>query len=442
MRELIARPREIAAGLPEPVGTSQSVSVGLDVAHHEELAGSVGVGTEVARIGNILSQSERHIVVGGGVGQSCDARPTLLSARAQGDSCGGGVVGVSFQERRAAPPAPSAVLVSSGCAGNAADMDREGEGRVLVARPRALSAPDEEPERVLPVRPRDINAPAPPAPAPAATPGEMAALRTCGPRGLALPEWKEEFLAEKARVEDENKRRAVEGGHLHGFGGGREYWDAYYSDPAKFAGAHSREWYCSAETLRPHLVAAAPALRPEMAAGADAPRPSQGRVAVELGCGTSMLSTLLEDLGYVTLAIDFSHVSLREAAADLSGGGGAEGGGVGTTAVLADVCKLPLRSGSADLIVDKATLDTILCTPAGRDAQASALREAARVLRPGGVLISVSHHSRIGVLQSLGLPFSLRETRVWNASAHDAGEGGLCAHVHLSVRLPVCLPHP
>jgi hypothetical protein len=192
MRELVARPREIAAGLPDavlPVGSAHSVSLGAD----DDDAGA----------GVVLAPSS----AGGGVSFTSTARERSATAR-------------------------SITLVSSGC-----NLD-EGEGREIVARPRDISEPDEPAERVLSVRPRDINAHAP-APPPAAA----APTHAVGPLGLALPVWKSEYNAKKEKAEREVNQRAAEGGHVHGYGGGRTYWDAYYSDPSCFAEAYTREWY-------------------------------------------------------------------------------------------------------------------------------------------------------------------------------------------------------
>jgi SAM-dependent methyltransferase len=195
--------------------------------------------------------------------------------------------------------------------------------------------------------------------------------------------WKDEYAVHKERAQMEVDLRALEGGHVHGYGGGRTYWDAYYSDPSSFTDAYTREWYCSADTLRPHIKSAAPGL------------------AVELGCGTSMMSAVLEDMGYSVVSCDFSLAALNDSSEDP----------VADQRLLADICRLPVRSGSLDLVVDKATIDTLLCAPAGRDGMVAAYQEAARVLRPGGKLLTVSHSSRQVVIESLGLPFRVREER-------------------------------
>ena len=189
---------------------------------------------------------------------------------------------VTSVERSANPR--NITLVSSVCKPG---LD-EGEGRVLTARPRVISDPDEQQERELPVRPRDINAQAA-----ATAPSPAPSSQLLGPLGLALPAWKPEYTADKEKAELLVNQRAAEGGHVHGYGGGKTYWDAYYSDPSSFNEAYSREWYCSAESLRPHMRSKS--------------QPSaQGLLALELGCGTSMVSAVLEDMGYAVMACDFS----------------------------------------------------------------------------------------------------------------------------------------
>ena len=220
-------------------------------------------------------------------------------------------------------------------------------------------------------------------------------LHRVGPLGLALPVWKPEYTAQKEKAEREVNQRAAEGRHVHGYGGGRTYWDAYYSDPSCFVEAYTREWYCSAEALEAHVKPACP-----------------GLLALEFGCGTSMVSAKLEDMGYAVVACDFSAAALQEA------------GGEGTAdlRVIADVCRLPIRHASVDLVVDKATIDTLLCAPAGRDGMVAAYLEAARVLRPGGRLVTVSHTSRKHIIDALALPFVVREERMWNSTAQEATE--------------------
>ena len=269
MRELIARPREISAGLPDVAplaGSVHSVSLGSDAEDGPE--------------GRVLS-------VSGSVGTSSGSGM---------ESVGFGAVNFAQVEPRT--ERSSANLSSTGTNNNM----EEGEGRVFIARPRVISEPDEPRERVLPVRPREINAPAASSPAHTAD-VPAGSIHSLGPRGLVLPVWKSEYASEKAKAEEQIKMRAVESGHVHGYGGGKAYWDAYYADPSCCAEAYTREWYCNAETLRPHLVAAAP-----------------GMVALEVGCGTSMVSSLLEDLGYAVLASDFSKAALADVARGDAGG--------------------------------------------------------------------------------------------------------------------------
>ena len=82
----------------------------------------------------------------------------------------------------------------------------------------------------------------------------------------------------------------------------------------------------------------------------------------------------------------------------------------------ADATALPLESNTFDAVLDKGTLDAMLC---GTDADATVtamLREAHRVLRPGGKLLIVTYgdpHCR--------LPWLLRGKLPWHISVHTQG---------------------
>ena len=70
----------------------------------------------------------------------------------------------------------------------------------------------------------------------------------------------------------------------------------------------------------------------------------------------------------------------------------------------------------------------------------AAYQEAARVLRAGGKLLTVSHSSRQVVIESLGLPFRVREERTWNVTAQEATEDASekKGRVHISARARGC----
>jgi hypothetical protein len=266
MHELVARPREIAAGLPDviPSSTAHSVSIGSDDSEDTAITPAVS-GSDFICPTPCSSSSDK---------KTNDAASTHHTAVAFASSA------VSFTTREpTANPRRDITLVSSGTV-------EQGEGRVLIARPRTITAEEEACERTLPVRPREINATPDPSPPLLLASDTWTGRTQAGPRGLALPLWRPEFAALKDKAEEEVNMRCKHGILMHGYGAGKAYWDAYYSKPEAFADAYTREWYCSAETLCAHLKGTL----------------STGHVALDLGCGTSMVSGWLEDMGYAGTA--------------------------------------------------------------------------------------------------------------------------------------------
>jgi len=120
------------------------------------------------------------------------------------------------------------------------------------------------------------------------------------------------------------------------------------------------------------------------------------RLAVDLGCGAGLDARLLAgrlgDKGRV-LALDFSQAALRRARE-----------GAGVIPLAGDMERLPLGSGTADLLLANASLNLTVD-------KAAALAEAARVLRPGGRLVA-REMVRAGELP----PEIARDPSAWNAS--------------------------
>lgn len=91
-----------------------------------------------------------------------------------------------------------------------------------------------------------------------------------------------------------------------------------------------------------------------------------GAHAVDLGCGGGLLCAALRERGARVLGLDLSLASLRSARAQLGG-----------AFVRADLCRVPLREGIADIVLLADVVEHV------RD-PAVALAQAARLLRPGG----------------------------------------------------------
>jgi 2-polyprenyl-6-hydroxyphenyl methylase/3-demethylubiquinone-9 3-methyltransferase len=93
-----------------------------------------------------------------------------------------------------------------------------------------------------------------------------------------------------------------------------------------------------------------------------------GAVLVDLGCGGGLLSPHARRLGYRHVGIDLSPTALRVARAH------------GVHAVRADVLRLPVSDGVADVVSAGEILEHVTDP-------ATAVAEACRVLRPGGRLV-------------------------------------------------------
>ncbi|WP_328659987.1 class I SAM-dependent methyltransferase [Streptomyces sp. NBC_00334] len=111
--------------------------------------------------------------------------------------------------------------------------------------------------------------------------------------------------------------------------------------------------------------------------------PGGGRAALDIGCGTGWDTLALAGAGYRATGVDLSEVALglaRDRAASQGPEGGAAGGD-GPAFEQADVRRLPFGEASFDLLVDRGCLHHL-----GEEDREEYAREAARVLRPGGVL--------------------------------------------------------
>ena len=98
------------------------------------------------------------------------------------------------------------------------------------------------------------------------------------------------------------------------------------------------------------------------------PAARPGAVLVDMGCGAGLLAPHVAGLGYQLIGVDLTRSALVQAARH------------GVTAVQGDVTALPVADGCADVVCAGEILEHVTDLPA-------ALREACRVLRPGGILV-------------------------------------------------------
>lgn len=185
---------------------------------------------------------------------------------------------------------------------------------------------------------------------------------------------------------------------VQGYGAGAAYWDTHYRDnPKPF------EWL-------KHFKQVAGLL--EEATGGD----RQCHV-LHVGCGNSMIAEGLYDCGYRNiLNTDTSSVAI-ELMSDRNGDKRP-----GMRWELMDAMQMSLGDCEFGLVIDKALLDTIGCTPDGRaESMRAYLGEVWRVLRPGGVFLCITLHGpcdRLDLLASAGFAVSVREF-----SALQSGSG-------------------
>ena len=131
------------------------------------------------------------------------------------------------------------------------------------------------------------------------------------------------------------------------------------NDPAQYDDLAAHWWRPRGPFAMLHWLAAA--------RGALVPPPArEGAVLVDLGCGAGLLAPHVA--GYRHVGVDLTASALAQAAAH------------GVVAVRGDVAAVPLASGCADVVVAGEILEHV-------PDLAAAVREACRLLRPGGLLV-------------------------------------------------------
>jgi SAM-dependent methyltransferase len=147
----------------------------------------------------------------------------------------------------------------------------------------------------------------------------------------------------------------------------RRYWDDVLAEPF---GARARRHWAAGEPIWGmwNIPQSRLAVLPDDVAG---------RVAVELGCGTGYVSAWLARRGARPIGVDISARQLATARAMQTEFG------LYFPLVLADAERVPLRDACADLVISEYGA-ALWCDPFRW------IPEAARLLRPGGLLIFLS----------------------------------------------------
>lgn len=148
--------------------------------------------------------------------------------------------------------------------------------------------------------------------------------------------------------------------------GSVEYWDGRYRREA----SEPFEWYQTYEALKPQL-------RQYL---------GRGQRVLVVGCGNSALAAqLLEDAEPAAVhAVDFSTVVVEMMRAK-------DAAKTRLRYEVMDVTRLEFQDAHFDVVVDKGTMDSVLCSDQGEDGCRRMCRGLARVLKPGGVYFAVSH---------------------------------------------------
>jgi ubiquinone/menaquinone biosynthesis C-methylase UbiE len=118
-----------------------------------------------------------------------------------------------------------------------------------------------------------------------------------------------------------------------------------------------------------------------------------GKVVVDIGCGPGNLYAALGGSPEAIIGVDVALVALEMAQQ------------LGYAPLLADAHQLPLSSGFADIVTLNATLHHC-------DDMATVLAEAARLVRPGGLLV-VDHDPQLSAWNYKGLARALYNIRFW-----------------------------
>jgi ubiquinone/menaquinone biosynthesis C-methylase UbiE len=146
-----------------------------------------------------------------------------------------------------------------------------------------------------------------------------------------------------------------------------------------------------------------------------APRSAKGTRALDAGCGTGFQTAVLERLGYAAHGVDIAPRLLAVARRRLPA----------ATLLVASVEALPYRDASFDAVACCGSTLSFVDDPAG------ALRELARVLKPGGLIVlEVEHRWSLDLVWALAsalggdvLGYGVSPREAWRALASHPRDG-------------------
>jgi ubiquinone/menaquinone biosynthesis C-methylase UbiE len=150
--------------------------------------------------------------------------------------------------------------------------------------------------------------------------------------------------------------------------GTREYWDDRYSKLAD--DAEEFDWHQSFDNLK--KILANNGVTP-------------GKKVLILGCGNCKLMLDMFQNGYKTMdCVDWSDTVIQKMKSK-------HAALKGMNFTTMDVTSLDFGDSSYDVVIDKAVMDSILCGEGSTDKVIAMMMEVQRVLKPGGVFMSVTH---------------------------------------------------
>ncbi len=143
-----------------------------------------------------------------------------------------------------------------------------------------------------------------------------------------------------------------------------------------------------------------------------------GKVVIDIGCGPGNIFATLKGKPQCLIGVDIAPKSLELA------------GKLGYTPILADANNLPFKSGVADLVTLNATLHHC-------ENMDAVLKEAARLVKPGGVLVT-DHDPQFSAWNYKGVAMLLWQARLlyYRLSGHgfhksaDQQKWGLACEIH------------